>query len=74
MTEDQSASRFRPAACHRVVLVKGDHSWRFVWEPGDEASAVEAIAEIARSPQVDFDWFDAAMVCHEMSRITASAA
>jgi hypothetical protein len=45
-----------------------------VWEPGDEASAVEAIAEIARSPQVDFDWFDAAMVCHEMSRITASAA
>ncbi len=61
-------------ASHRVVLVKGDHQWRFEWESGQEITAVKAITEIARSPEADFDWFDAAMVCHEMSKITAKAA
>tara|TARA_B100000959_G_scaffold62853_1_gene66243 strand:+ start:36 stop:371 length:336 start_codon:yes stop_codon:yes gene_type:complete len=61
-------------AQHRVVLVKGDHHWRFEWESGDEITAVKAITEIAKSSETDFDWFDAAMVCHEMSKITAKAA
>ena len=39
-----------------------------------ELETVEAITEIAKSPDTDFDWFDAAMVCHEMSKITAKAA
>ncbi len=59
---------------HRVVLVKGDDLWRFEWETGQELEAVEAITEIAKSQENDFDWFDAAMVCHEMSKITAKAA
>ncbi len=59
---------------HRVVLVKGDDQWRFEWETGQELQAVEAITEIAKSSDTDFDWFDAAMVCHEMSKITIKAA
>jgi hypothetical protein len=59
---------------HRVVLVKGDHQWRFEWQTGQEIPAVKAITEIAKSSETDFDWFDAAMVCHEMSKITAKAA
>jgi hypothetical protein len=59
---------------NRVVLMKGDHQWRFEWESGEEITAVKAITEIAKSPETDFDWFDAAMVCHEMSKITAKAA
>ena len=59
---------------HRVVLVKADHQWRFEWQTGQEISAVKAITEIAKSSETDFDWFDAAMVCHEMSKITAKAA
>ena len=58
----------------RVVLVKGDHQWRFEWESGQEISAMKAITEIAKSPETNFDWFDAAIVCHEMSKITAKAA
>ena len=61
-------------APHRIVLVKGNHQWRFEWESGQEISAVRAITEIAKSPETDFDWFDAAMVCHEISKITAKAA
>jgi hypothetical protein len=59
---------------HRVVLVKGEHHWRFEWSPGQEIPAVKAITEIAKSTETDFDWFDAAMVCHEMSKITSKAA
>jgi len=61
-------------APHRVVLVKGDHQWRFEWQSGQEITAVKAITEIAKSTETDFDWFDAAMICHEMSKITAKAA
>lgn len=61
-------------APHRVVLVKGDDQWRFEWDAGQEMEAVEAITAIAKATDNDFDWFDAAMVCHEMSKITAKAA
>jgi hypothetical protein len=59
---------------HSVVLMKGDTQWRFVWKDGEETVAVKAITEIAKSTENNFDWFDAAMVCHEMTKITAKAA
>jgi hypothetical protein len=74
MTENQSMKNTTDKAPHRVVLVKGENQWRFEWEVGQELEAVEAITAIAKSNDNDFDWFDAAMVCHEMSKITAKAA
>lgn len=59
---------------YRVILVKGEQQWRFEWELGQETRTIQAITEIAESPDTDFDWFDAAMVCHEMSKITTKAA
>ena len=74
MTENQSMKNTTDKAPHRVVLVKGEDQWRFEWEAGQELEDVEAITAIAKSNENDFDWFDAAMVCHEMSKITAKAA
>jgi len=74
MTENQKMPQDKKKPPHRVVLVKGEDQWRFEWESGQELKTVEAITEIAKSPEIDFDWFDAAMVCHEMSKITAKAA
>ena len=74
MTENSNMPNNKEKTSHRVVLVKGDDQWRFEWEVGKELETVEAITEIAKSPDTDFDWFDAAMVCHEMSKITAKAA
>ena len=54
--------------------MKGDTQWRFAWKDGEETVAVKAITDIAKSIENDFDWFDAAMVCHEMTKITAKAA
>jgi hypothetical protein len=73
-TENYSMPNKNTKTSHRVVLVKGEHHWRFEWSPGQEIPAVKAITEIAKSTETDFDWFDAAMVCHEMSKITSKAA
>ncbi len=74
MTENWHMQHNSEKTSHRVVLVKGEDQWRFEWDAGQELEAVEAITEIAKSPDTNFDWFDAAMVCHEMSKITAKAA
>jgi hypothetical protein len=73
-TENNAMSKKITPSPNRVVLVKGDHQWRFEWEDGQELSTVKVVTEIAKSSKTDFDWFDAAMVCHEMSKITAKAA
>ncbi|MDP6541164.1 MAG: hypothetical protein QF444_05155 [Phycisphaerales bacterium] len=74
MTENLNMTEKNNNSSHRVVLMKGEVQWRFAWNNGEEAVAVKAITDIAKSPENDFDWFDAAMVCHEMTKITAKAA
>ncbi len=74
MTENQGVADKKNAHSHRVILVKGHARWRFEWETGQEMKTVRVITEIAQSSQTDFDWFDAAVVCHEMSKMTAKAA
>ena len=73
-TENHTMYKQNTTSTNRVVLVKGNHQWRFEWGDGQELSTVKAITEIAKSAETDFDWFDAAMVCHEMSKITSKAA
>ncbi len=74
MTENLHMSDKQKTKPHRVVFAKGKHQWRFEWQDGEELGAVEFITEIAQSSETDFDWFDAAMVCHEMSKMSMKAA
>ena len=74
MLENNNNTPHTPETSHSVVLMKGETKWRFAWKDGEETAAVKAITEIAKSTENDFDWFDAAMVCHEMTKITAKAA
>ncbi len=52
----------------RLSLVKGEHRWRFRWEPGCEAAVISAVADLARNPRMNFDWFDAAIVCRHIAQ------
>lgn len=74
MTENYDMSITNIPPSHRVVLVKGNRQWSFEWDSGQELRTVQAITDIAKSADNDFDWFDAAMVCHEMSKVTTKAA
>lgn len=51
-----------------VTLVKGGHRWTFTCEQGGEAALLGRLAELARRADVPFDWFDAALVSHQLRR------
>jgi hypothetical protein len=57
----------------RLSLIKGEHRWRFRWERGSEAALISAVADLARDPQCEFDWFDAAIVCRQIAHNTPPA-
>ncbi len=65
-----------PGATHTVtgdgqqqlVLVKNGQRYVFRYAPGDETGLLESLIEMARDPQSDLTWFDAAMLSHQMGQ------
>ena len=49
-----------------VTLAKGPHRWTFSCEPGQEQTLLRRLAELAGCDDVPFDWFDAALVSHQL--------
>lgn len=49
-----------------VTLSKGPHRWTFTCERGGEQDMLRRLAELARREDVPFDWFDAALVSHQL--------
>jgi hypothetical protein len=58
----------------RLSLIKGEHRWRFRWERGSEPALISAVADLARDPRANFDWFDAAVVCRHIVGMTSPTA
>ena len=58
--------RLKPPPQHNLMLMKGEHAWKFRWADGDEHRLVDALSDLAADPEVGFDWFDAAMVRHQL--------
>ena len=52
----------------KLTLVKGSHVWVFAWSPGDEEALLRALAALAENESSGFEWFDAAVVSHQMGR------
>lgn len=57
-----------PPAFPAVTLVKGRHRWSFSCDAGSEPSLLRRLNELARCEEVPFDFFDAALVSHQLSR------
>ncbi len=57
-----------PAPREPVTLVKGTHRWTFACDAGDESSLLKRLSELASDQSVPFDWFDAALVSHQLSK------
>ncbi|GEM_PF-422984 len=51
-----------------VTLVKGAHRWTFTCDAGDEAGLLRRLSELAARTDTPFDWFDAALVSHQLSK------
>lgn len=51
-----------------VSLAKGPHRWVFSYRAGEEAGVLAAVSDLAGQDGVPFDWFDAALVSHQLAR------
>jgi len=52
----------------QLSLVKGSERFVFRYRTGREADVIDAFAELAGSPDSEFDWFDAAVLSYQMGR------
>ena len=57
---------------HRPVrtlsLVKGPHRFCFRYEVGDESRVLDALVDMVNRREVPFDWFDAAVLSHQLGQ------
>jgi hypothetical protein len=56
------------ASCSEVTLIKGRHRWHFVCQTGAETSLLERLSALARAGDPSFDWFDVALVSHQLRK------
>ena len=70
MADIDSGTSSRPSedrTQYRLVLMKGDHSWQIRWDDGEEEHLASVVSDLAADEQIEFDWFDAAMVRHQIA-------
>ena len=68
---DSATSSANPTGrpCHDITLVKGGRLYRFVaCEETDETALLDEAIRLAQDAGSDIDWFDAALIAHEMGR------
>ena len=53
---------------YQVMLVKHGQRYVFRYAPGEELKLMKGLADMARDPHCDLDWFDAAVLSHQMGQ------
>jgi hypothetical protein len=56
------------AVIKTLSLVKGRHQFCFRYEAGDEAAVLNALVEMVNRRELCFDWFDAAVLSHQLGQ------
>ena len=56
----------------QLTLVKKGHYYLFRYLPGEEAGLIQTLMEQAEDPTCPLDWFDAAVLSHQMGHRMAS--
>jgi len=51
-----------------LSLVKGEHRFCFRYEVGEEAKVLDALVEMVHRRELGFDWFDAAVLSHQLGQ------
>ena len=51
-----------------LSLVKGEHRFSFRYEVGEEPVVLDALVEMVHRRGVPFDWFDAAVLSHQLGQ------
>jgi len=51
-----------------LSLVKGNQHFCFRYEVGSEAKVLDALVEMVNRRDINFDWFDAAVLSHQLGQ------
>ena len=51
-----------------LSLVKGDQQFCFRYEIGQEAKVLDALVDMVNRREMSFDWFDAAVLSHQLGQ------
>lgn len=57
-----------PAEIKTLSLVKGEHYYCFRYEVGQETKVLDALIDMVHKSHRQFDWFDAAILSHQLGR------
>jgi hypothetical protein len=52
-------------------LTKGEDHYCFRYEAGDESKVIDALVEMVNQRETSFDWFDAAVMSHQLGQYLA---
>jgi hypothetical protein len=55
------------AELHQVALVKDGHHFVFRYAEGDEESLIQVLMETAGRTDLNFNWFDAAVLSRQVN-------
>ncbi len=51
-----------------LSLVKGEQHFCFRYETGEEVKVLDALIDMVNQRKLEFDWFDAAVLSHQLGR------
>jgi hypothetical protein len=56
------------AATRTLSLVKGNQQFCFRYQVGEEGKVLESLIEMVNRRELPFDWFDAAVLSHQLGQ------
>ncbi len=65
---DEFVDPFDAQNRRQLVLVKHGHRYVFRYERGEETKVLAGLVEMARDPKSELDWFDAAVLSHQLGQ------
>ena len=68
MAQPKSPPSKSPVVQRTISLSKGKHRFVFKYGAGDERVVLDTLGEMARRRDVSFDWFDAAVLSHQLGQ------
>ncbi|MEX2213922.1 MAG: hypothetical protein WD768_07330 [Phycisphaeraceae bacterium] len=65
---DEPVEPFDEDGRRQLVLVKNGHRYVFRYAIGEETKVLAGLVEMARDPHSELDWFDAAVLSHQLGQ------
>ena len=67
-TDPSAQTQPQPGPARTLSLVKGEHRFCFAYAAGEEPAVLDALVDMVHKRELPFDWFDAAVLSHQLGQ------